>query len=335
MELGADHIDVELQVPFFSLGANGAAGVPSLLALPPGCKSSDCIVRYTGELSVDVVTVLPQLRRVTSMELGCDPRCYSHAGNNTTVWYFAVLIGRQSTDSLKCVKVQDILSDGENVNQIDQHQAAMSSLKENRLTFAWVDSEAQKMTFVDRMAGANLPSLAAMEQTRMLAHTLAQNTNPKFQCLCARAAFQVWWYVLYRLESEKPIGCYNASVQELIVIDDLVSALVGIEGPYISINRVGGNDNSIIFNVDGSMDLALQGAANIKVAGTDMNNKSSRSHSVFTCWFSKIRNTNFFQTTEDLEFNWVIEGDGCKLDSGTLSLPTLEFNWVIEGDFGS
>ena len=50
---------------------------------------------------------------------------------------------------------------------------------------------------------------------------------------------------------------------------------------------------------------------------------------------SQITNTNFFQTTEDLEFNWVIEGDGCKLDSGTLSLPTLEFNWVIEGDFGS
>nr|KAJ0203636.1 hypothetical protein LSAT_V11C500264470 [Lactuca sativa] len=49
----------------------------------------------------------------------------------------------------------------------------------------------------------------------------------------------------------------------------------------------------------------------------------------------KITNTNFFQTTEDLEFNWVIEGDGCKLDSGTLSLLTLEFNWVIEGDFGS
>ncbi|KAL7609883.1 hypothetical protein Lser_V15G14264 [Lactuca serriola] len=48
-----------------------------------------------------------------------------------------------------------------------------------------------------------------------------------------------------------------------------------------------------------------------------------------------ITNTNFFQTTEDLEFNWAIEGDRCKLDSGTLSLPTLEFNWVIEGDFGS
>ncbi|CAI9299646.1 unnamed protein product [Lactuca saligna] len=48
-----------------------------------------------------------------------------------------------------------------------------------------------------------------------------------------------------------------------------------------------------------------------------------------------ITNTNFFQTTEDLEFNWMIEGDGCKLDYGTLSLPTLEFNWAIEGDFGS
>nr|KAJ0185986.1 hypothetical protein LSAT_V11C900501450 [Lactuca sativa] len=44
----------------------------------------------------------------------------------------------------------------------------------------------------------------------------------------------------------------------------------------------------------------------------------------------QITNTNFFQTREDLEFNWVIEGDGCKLDSGTLSLPTLEFNCVIE-----
>lgn len=39
---------------------------------------------------------------------------------------------------------------------------------------------------------------------------------------------------------------------------------------------------------------------------------------------SKITNTNFFQTTQELEFNWVIEGDGCKLASGILSLPTLD-----------
>ncbi|KAL7613821.1 hypothetical protein Lser_V15G06726 [Lactuca serriola] len=44
----------------------------------------------------------------------------------------------------------------------------------------------------------------------------------------------------------------------------------------------------------------------------------------FTNGVIKITNTNFYQTTEDLEFNWVIEGDGCKLDSGILSLQTLD-----------
>lgn len=39
------------------------------------------------------------------------------------------------------------------------------------------------MTMVNQPIGANIPSLAAMEQTRMLAHTLAQNNNPKFQVL--------------------------------------------------------------------------------------------------------------------------------------------------------
>ncbi|KAL9998864.1 putative tetratricopeptide-like helical domain superfamily [Helianthus debilis subsp. tardiflorus] len=43
------------------------------------------------------------------------------------------------------------------------------------------EHEQRQMTSVDRMAGTNIPSLAAMEQTRMLAHTLAQNNNPKFQ----------------------------------------------------------------------------------------------------------------------------------------------------------
>ena len=47
-------------------------------------------------------------------------------------------------------------------------------------------------------------------------------------------------------------------VQELIVIDDLLSALIGIEGRYVSINSVRGNEDSYSFHVDGSMDLALQ-----------------------------------------------------------------------------
>ncbi|KAH9618081.1 hypothetical protein KSS87_009688 [Heliosperma pusillum] len=56
----------------------------------------------------------------------------------------------------------------------------------------------------------------------------------------------------------KPIGCYHASVQELIVIDDLLSAMVGIEGRYISIGRVRGKVDEVTFQVDASMDLALQ-----------------------------------------------------------------------------
>ncbi|XP_076883493.1 gamma-tubulin complex component 2-like [Bidens hawaiensis] len=62
------------------------------------------------------------------------------------------------------------------------------------------------------------------------------------------------------LESDKPIGCYNASLQELIVIDDILSALTGIEGRYISIKKVD-SDESYSFHVAGSMDLALQESA--------------------------------------------------------------------------
>ncbi|XP_021734335.1 gamma-tubulin complex component 2-like [Chenopodium quinoa] len=56
----------------------------------------------------------------------------------------------------------------------------------------------------------------------------------------------------------KAIGCYHASVQELIVIDDLLSALVGIEGRYTSIRRAQVKEDKLTFQVDASMDLALQ-----------------------------------------------------------------------------
>ncbi|XP_057992075.1 peroxisome biogenesis protein 5 isoform X2 [Hevea brasiliensis] len=39
----------------------------------------------------------------------------------------------------------------------------------------------QLLASMDQIRGANIPNLAAMEQTRMLAHTLAQNNDPKFQ----------------------------------------------------------------------------------------------------------------------------------------------------------
>lgn len=41
--------------------------------------------------------------------------------------------------------------------------------------------EKSQLTLVDQMRGANISNLAAMEQTRMLANTLAQNDDPKFQ----------------------------------------------------------------------------------------------------------------------------------------------------------
>uniref|UniRef100_A0A5B7BJ86 Uncharacterized protein n=1 Tax=Davidia involucrata TaxID=16924 RepID=A0A5B7BJ86_DAVIN len=43
------------------------------------------------------------------------------------------------------------------------------------------EHEQSQITSVNQMGGANFSNLAAMEQTRMLAHTLAQNDDPKFQ----------------------------------------------------------------------------------------------------------------------------------------------------------
>jgi hypothetical protein len=38
-----------------------------------------------------------------------------------------------------------------------------------------------QLSSVDQMRGMNMSNIAAMEQTRMLANTLAQNADPKFQ----------------------------------------------------------------------------------------------------------------------------------------------------------
>ena len=74
-------------------------------------------------------------------------------------------------------------------------------------------------------------------------------------------------------------------MQELLVIDDLLSALVGIEGRYISIKRVRGKEGYVVFQIDSSMDLALQvscdhakkgriylSLANLSLAGVDSPN---------------------------------------------------------------
>lgn len=43
------------------------------------------------------------------------------------------------------------------------------------------EHEQSQIASLNQMRGANIANLAAMEQTRMLAHTLAQNNDPKFQ----------------------------------------------------------------------------------------------------------------------------------------------------------
>jgi beta-galactosidase len=38
---------------------------------------------------------------------------------------------------------------------------------------------------------------------------------------------------------------------------------------------------------------------------------------------TQIENGHFFDTTEALDFGWVLQGDGCILGSGSLNIPTL------------
>ena len=38
---------------------------------------------------------------------------------------------------------------------------------------------------------------------------------------------------------------------------------------------------------------------------------------------TQIENGHFFETTDALDFSWVLQGDGCILGSGSLNVPTL------------
>ncbi|XP_027114160.1 uncharacterized protein LOC113760377 [Coffea eugenioides] len=49
----------------------------------------------------------------------------------------------------------------------------------------------------------------------------------------------------------------------------------------------------------------------------------------------KIRNVHFFDTTEAVEFNWMLHGDGHELGSGLLPLPIIDPQRSLEIDFKS
>lgn len=66
----------------------------------------------------------------------------------------------------------------------------------------------------DQMRGANISNLAAMEQTRMLAHTLAQNNDPKFQVHMLYLSFSTWLANSF-LVPKSPSFCMDSIHYEL------------------------------------------------------------------------------------------------------------------------
>ncbi|KAJ6290594.1 hypothetical protein OIU78_026356 [Salix suchowensis] len=93
---------------------------------------------------------LPQLRSVTSMELGCDARGHSRAGNDTISWYCVILAGRLGPELNKMReivrRIQERLSIDSESSEADKEQSLVltGAFKGKRLTFAWLDGEAQE-----------------------------------------------------------------------------------------------------------------------------------------------------------------------------------------------
>eukprot|EP00258_Populus_trichocarpa_P015941 XP_006373458.1 dnaJ homolog subfamily C member 16 [Populus trichocarpa] len=93
---------------------------------------------------------LPQLRSATSMELGCDARGHSRAGNDTISWYCVILAGRLGPELNKLReimrRIQERLSIDSESSEADKEQplALTGAFKGKRLTFTWLDGEAQE-----------------------------------------------------------------------------------------------------------------------------------------------------------------------------------------------
>ncbi|KAF2318002.1 hypothetical protein GH714_041329 [Hevea brasiliensis] len=107
---------------------------------------------------------LPQLRSVTSMEIGCDARGYCRAGVDTMSWYCVILAGRQGPELKKMRetmrRVQQLLSNDGELSDVDEDQSLLlaSALQNKRLTFAWLDGEAQQNEILSTSELALLPT---------------------------------------------------------------------------------------------------------------------------------------------------------------------------------
>ncbi|GMQ10784.1 hypothetical protein CsSME_00053657 [Camellia sinensis var. sinensis] len=73
------------------------------------------------------------------MELGCDARGYSRAGNETAIWYCVILAGRSSPELNKMRATLRRIQEGLSTIDKDQPSSlAAVALKEKRLTFTWL-----------------------------------------------------------------------------------------------------------------------------------------------------------------------------------------------------
>jgi len=147
----------ESQIWWNSLGVESA---PALVFLKgPGTKP----VVHHGTFSKSEFTEmmeehkhheLRQLRSDTSLELGCDARGHSRAGNDAAIWYCVIVAGRPGVELSKkrqiLRKAQDqLIGDvdrsaiGNVANSVEMSSAA-TALKDERLTFVWLDGEVQK-----------------------------------------------------------------------------------------------------------------------------------------------------------------------------------------------
>ncbi|KAM3384076.1 hypothetical protein ACQJBY_008622 [Aegilops geniculata] len=147
----------ESQIWWNSLGVESA---PALVFLKgPGAKP----VVYHGTFSKSEFTEimeehkhqeLQQLRSDTSLDLGCDARGHSRAGKEIMIWYCVIAAGRPGVELSKkrqiLRKAQDQLlsAAGEsatgNLENLVEVASAATALKDERLTFVWLDGELQK-----------------------------------------------------------------------------------------------------------------------------------------------------------------------------------------------
>lgn len=135
----------------------GVESAPAIVFLKdPGLKPVVYHGFFNYSMFIDIMEdnkhhVLPQLRSVTAMDLGCSARGHSRSGKDVRVWYCVILAGRLSQD-LNTMRetvrrVQETLSNDEELNSSDpdsSSSAAALALKQKRLTFTWLDGEAQQ-----------------------------------------------------------------------------------------------------------------------------------------------------------------------------------------------